>query len=200
MFCLKSLFSLVLLSSLILLCSCLDEATFNNKQYRYKVKTPDGWVWLSNTGRSKGSDNFYAKLIENIDSNIDFKSVDVAFYNPDSPPPVYEMITVKSIMSRIDLNNLSEEMEGLKTVISSQLSVLYDQVIVERSRFEPFKQGKLLKLDFSFSYEGQRYGCAYSILPGSMIGTHFISYVYPHRNNDNSSIILDKFIGSFKRY
>ncbi len=185
---------------LMLFTSCLNKSVYKNNDFRYKVNIPNGWIFLSNTARSDNSAEFEETLKNFQSTNIRVQNVDVAIFNPASEPPVFEVISIKTILTRVDINNLSQNLDTLQMLIKAQFAQIYPDITINEVEYTPFGTGNYLRINMSFNYENNPYNCNYIVLPGNLMGTHFITFITKDGSSSSSDHIIDSFMKSFRRF
>ena len=172
---------------------------YHNRDFRYKIEYPDTWIALNSGHNPRVEEDFKIRLKkEGIISN--YILVDVAFYNPDSSPPIFEFITIRSEQSRFTVKNLKEQMPYLTDLFSLELAKTFYNVRNIRAEMQNFKKGKLFRFDFIFEYDGIDYLASYFIIPGQLFATYFFNSICRVENENEFSISLNNVLKSFHKY
>jgi|GEM_PF-5719817 len=192
----KIIFLLLLLLTLI---NCRYDRVYHNRHYRYKIKYPEGWIAL-NSGHDKIKEEEFKTKIDNESIIASYKNVDVAFYNPESKPPIFEQITINAEGHRIDFDDLEGSMEALKHIYTVQLIQKFGNAKLIKSDIRDFKRGKSFVFEFIFQYKNIKYFATYMIIPGKLFATYYFSTICRLDNKDTFQQIADKVINSFQKY
>lgn len=179
--------------------SCRYDRVYHNRAYRYKIKYPEAWVAINSGHDIKAEAKFKERLmIESIVSN--YESVDAAFYNPNSYPPIFESITIRAEQTRFNVKNLNEQIPYLTDIYTVQLAGKFYNVRNIRAEMLNFKKGKIFRFDFIYEYDEIEYLSSYFIIPGRLYATYFISATCQFKNEIEFSSILNKVLNSFHKY
>jgi hypothetical protein len=190
--------SLVLLL-IFLLINCRWNRVYNNRKFRYKVQYPSGWIAI-NSGHNRKQEELFKKKIIEQGILMNYNYMDVVFCNPQSKPPIYEMISVKGEQSRYSFNNIKSELNMLEDLYVNQLLKEFDNVTDVHTTIENFKRGKFFKFDFTIVYKNEIYKAYYIIIPGKLFATYYVNGFCRIENANDFQEYLKDVLNSFKKY
>ena len=182
---------------MLFLCACRYDRVYHNRFLRYKIKYPEGWIAV-NSGHNKQAENDFKERLNKENSPIkNYQNVDVAFYNPDSSPPIFEQITISSQQGRFNVSRINEMIPLLKNQFSAFLNSKFKNVKNILSEMEDFKDGKIFRFEYYFNYNKVEYFTVYIIIPGKLFGTYYINGICKKNNiakfNENFNYVLNSF-------
>ena len=182
---------------IIILFGCKYNRVYHNKFSRYKIKYPIDWIAI-NSGHDKNKEEkFRTKLIEENSPIKDYSNVDVAFLNPKSSPPIYQQITVTSQEKRFNFTLLNNMIPLLKRQFSTILSTTFYNIRNNLAEIQNFKDGKIIKFEYSCEYKNTEYYINYIIIPGKLFGTYYINGICKKKDiakfNENLNYVLNSF-------
>lgn len=192
----KNLFFLIII--LFIISSC-KENIYKNKKYRYKVEFPVNWIALNSNINRKEEEKFKNK-IENENSLTIYKNVDVSFYNPNSEPPVYDIISISTIPKVINIDNILINKNEVDATLEYQLRQFFSNVNMISSEFKKFNSGKSYIVDFILEYKTIKCYASTVILTTNLFYSNMITSISKEENRFNVLQIRDQIINSFKRY
>jgi hypothetical protein len=193
----KSNFKIIFIILIIIFFSCKYNRVYHNKYSRYKIKYPAGWLAI-NSGHDKDKEeDFKKKLIEKNNPFKNYNNVDVAFLNPKSSPPIYEQITVTSQEKRFNVTLLDEMIPILRKQFLTILRTKFYDIKNNFADMQDFKDGKIIKFEYSCKYNNTEYYINYIIIPGKLFGTYYINGICKKENiakfNENLYYVLNSF-------
>ncbi len=186
--------------SLFLILNCNNENyTYNNINNRYKIKYPKTWIAI-NSGNDKLKEDEFKLRLNKESILTDYENLDVAIFNPDSNPPIFEQITVKSDPHRLEVSNLIKILNQIDSLFTLQLIQKFENVKKQNSDVVNFKEGKILVFEYSFKFEKNEYYTNYTIIPGKLKGSYYVNAVCRKENLGEFSEIFNKILNSFQKY
>lgn len=188
----------LLIASLFII-SCRYDRVYHNRTFRYKVKYPNGWVAV-NSGHNRSAEEKFKERLKQESALISYSSVDVAFYDPSSESPVFDMISFRADQTRFEVEDLKSYLPTLIDLFTYQLSIKFSNVTNLSSDMYSFKNGKIFRFDFSFTYKNRDYLSYYYIIPGRLFATYFVNGICKMEKKDSFFPILQEVLNSFKKY
>ena len=189
----------ILFLIILIFLTCRYNRVYHNKTFRYRIKYPKAWIAINSRHDIKAEEKFKKRLkSESVISN--YESVDAAFYNPDSSPPIFEQITITSEQRRFNLNNLNAAIPRLEELFILQLSRTFSNVRSISSEMLNFKRGKIIRFEFIFEYDAKEYLAIYVIIPGKLFATYFVNGICKLKNKNKFSAIFNDVLNSFNKY
>ncbi len=176
--------------------SC-KENIYKNKKYGYSVEFPLGWLAINSNIQKEKQKEFIEK-IENENALAIYKNVDVAFYNPASQPPVYDIISISTIRKVINIDNIPQNKTQIDATLEYQLRQFFSNVVIISSDFKKFKSGKAYILDFMLEYKGVKCYSSTVILTTNLFYSNMITAISKEENKVNLIQTRDQIIDSFK--
>lgn len=170
---------LFLLLIIFVIFSC-NKNIYKNYKFRFKVIVPSGWIAL-NSGMDKKSEGEFKnkldneKIIQNTGFLGNYKYVDVAIYNPESKPPLYEFITVKGEKKRLDFNNMLKNRDVIQLNFFNQLVSSFGNCRNLYTDVQDIKKGRALRFEYIVNHKGIDYLVVSVIIPGGVYATYFVN-------------------------
>ncbi len=184
---------------LILFFNCGFDRVYNNRFFRYKIKYPVGWIAV-NSGHNKEAEKKFKERLIRESPLQNYEKANVAFYNPESQPPIFEQITVVSHQDRFDVKHLEALIPELENIFILQLSQTFSSVRLIQSDIENFKDGKILRFEFFFNYNGKEYFDTYVIIPGRLFSTSYLNGISESNNRITFLNTFNEVLNSFTKY
>ncbi len=170
----------LLLTVIPIFFTCFNKNVYTNYEFRYKIIIPEGWIAL-NSGMDKNRESDFKKKLENekvLQNNSffeNYKYVDVAVYNPEIKPPIYEFITVKAESRRLDFSSMIKEREMIQQTLFNQLNSAFGNCKTLTFNILEIKKGKALRFEYIVIYQGVEYLVSSVIILGGIYGTYFVN-------------------------
>lgn len=172
---------------------------FRNANYRYKFFYSSELVNIKDKNLTD-SDFGFIKSVENSGTIIPSDSVDVALFNRNSYPPVYDVISVSTVKKYININNIEKGKTELEYMFSDQLEMNYTGVRLLRSEYQNFKIGKTYRLDYRFFHNNTECFSSIIILTTNPLFSNIITAISTTDREYAVIVERDKIINSFKKY
>ncbi|HOJ62942.1 MAG TPA: hypothetical protein PLE45_00845 [Spirochaetota bacterium] len=188
----KNLLFIILISFL-----CCKQNVYKNSKYGYKVEFPENWIAInSNIDRSKQEE--FKKKIESENGLVIYKNVDVAFYNPLSSPPVYDIISISTIRKVINIDNVLKNKKEIDYTLEYQLREFFSDVTMVYSDFPKYRNGKAYRVDFVFKYKNINCYASTVIFTNSLFYSNMITAISRAENQFELIQLRDRIINSFR--
>jgi len=190
---------IILLAAMLFLFVSCRPGYYSSKFYRYRIKYPSGWLLIDSKKGSRKVENF-KESIKSSSPIVNYESVDVAFYNPTSEPPIYKQITISSQQKRINIANVQALMPQLEEILTLELNKIFQNVELFQSKFEDFKKGKIARFEFLFEYNNEKYLSIYIIIPGKLFATNYINGICKFSEVESFNRKFSETLNSFDKY
>jgi hypothetical protein len=184
----------------LFLSNCSFDTTYTNRYSRYRIKYPKDWIALVPNSRYSDKQMEFIKRLENESYIKNYNTADIAFFNPQSEPPIFDEITVTSIQKRIDYNRIEEYQKSLEKTFFEQLKFIFYDVKIVESKISDFKRGKIFIFEYSLTYAGKKYFVIYKILTGKIVGTYFFYGISKSDNWDYFMRTFNSVLNSFSKF
>ncbi len=193
-------FKILIILSILIIFNCKYDRIYHNKFSRYKIKYPENWIAI-NSKHNIDEENKFIERLQNENSPIkSYQNVDVAFYNPASSPPIFEMITVNSQEKRFKFSRLNELIPLLERQFLIYLSSTFYDVKTIHSEVQEFKKGNIIKFEYYFKYKNNDYITIYIIIPGKLFGTYYINGICKKKDIAKFNESFNQVLNSFHKY
>lgn len=188
--------SLFLFLVIFLFFSC-KENIYKNSKYGYKLEFPENWIPMNSNINKKGQIEFKDRIDREKGLAI-YQNVDVAFYNPNSNGPVYDIISVSTIPKVINIDNVLKNKKEIDYTLEYQLRSTFTDVVIANYDFLQYKKGKGYRVDFFCKYKN--IGCYASIiiLTKNLFYSNMITTISREERRVGVLELRDKLINSFK--
>jgi len=185
---------IILLLSAFLLLSCGNN--FNNWKYKYKVTIPEGYTPVMQDKMSDEAISFTSTLEVN-DILINYKDVDVVFYNRAKDHPHYEQISITTIPSYVNIRKVGSEQ--IENMLLQSLAYKFDDIRINRS--ENYKFGKYngYRIDFVYNFNGEALQSTTVFIPGTIFSTQLVTVIYPSSREKGVLEVLNTLLKSYKK-
>lgn len=188
---------IISLMTFLLIISCKFNHTYNNRQFRYKVKYPSNWIAV-NSNHNKKAETYLKESVLPSCLFQSYKDVDVCFYEPGGKPPILNEISINSTPQVLDTTKIN--IDDMESILYLQLVNVFDSVKSDLAIIKPYKEGQIIQFKFYVTYTHNNYIVDFYIIPGMLYATYYIKAICKESDHSRLESVYLQVLKSFTKY